>query len=117
MRRIKLHAFILEQMPPQNKPVDSLAHYMKMKKKERKQEYDWDLNCYEGGKAGDSEDETDDEAKERGKRRRKCSGCGKMTFHNIRTCPDTAGRARYYRKKMMKFRAKTSAVKLVLKKQ
>lgn len=103
-------------MPTSAKAGDSLAHYMKMKKEERKQEYDWDLHCVEGGKNENSDDETDDEAKERGKRRRKCSGCGKMTFHNIRTCPDKAGRARYYRKKMMKFRAQTSAVKLVLKK-
>lgn len=97
MRRIKLHPFISQlQMPPKNKPVDSLAHIMKMKKKERKQNYDWDLNCCEGAKGENSDDDTDDEAKERGKRRRKCSGCGKMTFHNIRTCPDDLGRKRYY---------------------
>ena len=104
-------------MPTNAKAGDSLAYYMKMKKKERKADYDWDLECVEGAKGEDSDDETDDEAKAVGKRRRKCSGCGKMTFHNIRTCPDKAGRARYYRKKMMKFRAKTSAVTLVLKKQ
>lgn len=101
-------------MPPKTKPVDSLAHYMKLKKKERKQEYDWDLNCYEGGKAGDSDDETDDEAKERGKRRRKCSGCGQMTFHNIRTCPDELGRKKYYWRMRNKRMKQHDAVRLQL---
>lgn len=102
-------------MPVTTNPCDSLAHYMKLKKQERKQEYDMDLNCWEGGKGEDSDCESDEEAAAKGKRRRKCSGCGKMTFHNIRTCPDKAGRARYYYKKMRKIRAKRAAVTLVLK--
>ena len=118
MRRTDLDPHISKrQMPPQKKPVDSLAHYMKMKKKERKQDYDYDLDCVEGGKGENSDDDTDDEATARGKRRRKCSGCGKMTFHNIRTCPDDLGRKRYYWKMRNKRIKKHAAYREMMQRQ